>query len=212
MKANRLIFSFFQRERETVVIQTELIAATQFNSNSRVKLMNRKSIRLKKHEKMALVELYLQRKIPIDQYEHRVSELKQLTNEFHAATGRTEPFNDLLHYMRNQRKNGTWVRFDGNHKKRESRPVLTADEKEALIEICRENVTVLGNGSDSIAYDPQVVTFIAREFADATGRIVPEGDLVAEVTLIRKGGLLPKVEKQPQKERDTGFDDIEDVG
>lgn len=174
--------------------------------------IKRTSIRLNPHERKILVELYLNRRIPVDQYEPRRNDLVMLASAFCKHSGRQDSPEDVLHYMRTQRKRGRWVKLDGKHVKRETTLCLSADEKEVLIQIYRDNVSVLGNGSDTLAYEPEVADLIAKEFASETSRIVPAHELVAELTLIRKVGLLPGVEKEVVKDLDVGFDDIEDVG
>jgi len=173
----------------------------------------RKSIRLNEHERQSLVALYVEKAIPIDQYDERRGELDDLWQQWSVLTGRTNVATDLLHYMRNQRKNGTWVRLDGNHIKREPQANLSADETEALVEIYREHVSSIELGSDSIGYDDEIADLIAKEFAAETGRVRPASDLVAALTALRKRGVLPKIEKRSQDEDgDVGFDDINLAG
>ena len=172
----------------------------------------RKSIRLDAHERHALIALYVEKAIPIDQYDERRRELDDLLDKWSALTGRTNVATDLLHYMRNQRKNGTWVRLDGNHVARESRVKLPADETEALVAIYREHVSSIEHGSDSIGYDDEIADLIAKEFSAETERVIPASDLVAALTALRKRGLLPKIEKCNRDENeddDRGFGDID---
>ena len=170
----------------------------------------RRSIRLFDHERRLLVEMYLRRRIPIEQYESRSGDLADLVDEWHGLTGRTDTGGDLIHYMRTQRKQGFWVRFDGNHQTAPPLAGLSADETEILVGIFYENVTVLGNGSDVLAYEDETKLFIAREFADQAGRFVAADDLVAKLTAIRKRGLLPKV-RDHKKPDGAGFSDMDEV-
>lgn len=173
-----------------------------------------KSIRLFAHERDLLVKMYLERLIPIEQYESRSADLASLVDEWHSLTDRKDTAGQLLHYMRNERKCGRWVRFDGNHQAVPPAPNFSPEDIEVLVAIYTENVTVLGAGSDNLAYEDDLKSFIAREFADRVGRVVAADDLVAKLTALRKRGLLPRVGDMPkpeQKPNDIGFNDIEAV-
>lgn len=185
------------------------MAPRQFNGVTLVKT-RRRSIRLFDHERRLLVEMYLRRRIPIEQYESRSADLADLVEEWYRLTRRRDTGGELIHYMRTQRKQGQWVRFGGNHQTAPPLPELSAEEIEILVDIYYENVTVLGNGSDVLAYEDETKLFIAREFADQAGRIVAADDLVAKLTAIRKRGLLPKV-RDHKKPDGAGFSDIDEV-
>ncbi len=97
-----------------------------------------------------------------------------------------------------------------NHVKRERKLVLNAEEKEMLVAIVHENMSLLGCGTDEIAYDPEIAAALVKEFSLATGRIVLPGDLIAEVTAIRKRGLLPRIEGvRDSNGGSVGFGDID---
>jgi len=174
--------------------------------------VKRKAIRLAKDERESLIHLYLEFAIPVDQYEERQENLQELCDKWHEDTGRTNAPGDILHYMRSQRKRGLWVRLGDAAVKRNPRAKFSADEKESLVRIVLENITSLGSGTDNMAYDPEMAGLIAKEFLAVTGRIVPAGDLIAEITAIRKRGLLERVEDVYEGEPDViGFDDIDEV-
>ena len=168
-----------------------------------------KSIKLFEHERPLLIELYLRRRIPVDEYERRPEDKQALVDEWNQLTGRTDSTEGVMHYMRTQRKRGLWVRFDGDHEP--STPVieLSAEDGEVLVSIYTENMALLGRGSDVLEYDSEISDLIAKEFFAITGRIVPPHQLVAKLTALRKRGLLPKVSKQP--EEPMGFADIDEV-
>lgn len=170
----------------------------------------RKSIRVFPHERYHLVQLYLNKKIPIDQFEVRPEELRELADSWNAMSGRNDSPEEVLHYMRTQRKGGRWVRFDGTHKPPPENPAFDADETEILVQIYFEHVAELNNGSDVLAYDEGIREFVSREFAMQTGRRVPSHLLVGKITSLRKRGLLPKVSK-PKDEGGLGFADIDHV-
>jgi hypothetical protein len=131
--------------------------------------------------------------------------------EWNGLSGRRDAECDLVHYMKTQRKRGLWVRLDGEHKPAPPKVNLSAEETEVLVEICRENVTVMGNGSDTLDYDDEVRDLIAKAFAEATGRVVPPHELVTKITALRKRGLLPKVSEQKPSDEDHGFNDIDEA-
>ncbi len=157
----------------------------------------RKTIRILDHERRLLVEMYLRRRIPIDQFEDRPDDLDALVAEWNELTGRNDTAGEVHHYMRTQRKNGQWVRLDGDYESKPPQPFFSADETECLVAIYQVNVADHCTGSDAIAYDDGTANLIAKEFAGITGRIVPAHHLVAKLTALRKRGLLPKVGVQP---------------
>ncbi len=59
----------------------------------------KKSIRLNPADREVLVTLYLDRRLAIDPYEKRPKDLKDLTDAFNALTERSDPPEDILHYM-----------------------------------------------------------------------------------------------------------------
>ncbi|HEY4259119.1 MAG TPA: hypothetical protein VGM98_03115, partial [Schlesneria sp.] len=158
----------------------------------------KKSIAMFDHERRFLEEAYVRRRIPLDQYEERPTELHALCEEWRSQFGRTEKDEDIFHYMRTRRKNGSkkcgnWPKLGTNHEPAPTLPDLTAEQKEVLVEIYYEHVADLGNGSDNIAYEPEVMAMIATEFLHRTGRGEIGSMLVGILTAMRKRGLLPKV-------------------
>lgn len=176
---------------------------------SRHKSMRHKSLQLMEHEHDLLTKLYLQRKIPIEQFEQRTTELDNLVEEWNSSTGRSDSSGEVLHYMRTKRKKGRWVRFDGAHLPQPAAPDFSADEIEALVAIYSEDIAAMGIGSDAIGYEDELRAKLVTEFARRTGRVMAAGDLVCKLTSLRKMGLLPKAADVPQvKPEDVGFEDI----
>lgn len=167
-------------------------------------------MRLLPHERNLLVELYLNWAIPIDQYETRTADLDAITDEWNRRTGRSAKAEDLLAYMRSQRKQAKWVKLGDKAKETPAPIELSAEETEILVGIFNENEGMIAKGSDSLAYDPEIADLIAKEFAGATGRVLPANLLTAKLTALRKRGLLPKVESRPEK--GAGWEDIDRVG
>ena len=119
-----------------------------------------------------------------------------------------------MHYIRTQRKQGFWVKFDGAHKTAPSMlHALPLVQRETLIEIYREHVLDAGLGSDNVFYDAEISELIAKEFAHRTSRRVPENVLVAVLTALRKRGLLPAIEHRDSDDDDDdqAFADIDKV-
>lgn len=172
----------------------------------------RKPLPLYEHEDRLLKERYLAWGIPIDQYEKLPADLLAFTRQWNKLSGRSDTPDEIHHYMRTRRKQKKWVRFNGKHKKQPPTVVMSAEHTEALVDIFRDVVLVLGIGSDSIAYDGKLAGMIAKEFARRTGRLVPACDLVGKLTALRRRGLLPKVGREPGEGEDgIGFADIDDV-
>jgi len=157
----------------------------------------RKIIKVFDHERSLLVDMYLRRRVPIDQFEHRASELDELTSEWNDLTGRDNAPGEVMHYMRNERKCGRWPRLDGNFQKTPPKPLFTAEESEALVAIYRVNVADKGVGSDTLAIDAGTGELLTREFAGITGRSVPATHLIAKLTALRKRGQLDRVSPTP---------------
>jgi hypothetical protein len=161
------------------------------------------------HERSLLVKMYLERLIPIEQYEQRSTDLAGLVDEWRKLTGRSDSGGELIHYMRTQRKRGKWVRFDGAHLGSPEAPEFSAEEIEVLVSIYDEDVAAMGIGSDVLGYEDELKVLVSKEFAARTGRIVAGDDLVAKLTALRKRGLLPKAADVPRaKDADIGFGDI----
>lgn len=169
----------------------------------------RQTIKILEHERRLLVEMYLRRRIPIDQFEDRPDDLDALAAEWNELTGRSDAAGEILRYMRTQRKNGLWVRLEGDHETKPPQPFFSAEETECLVAIYQVNVADRHTGSDGIAYDEPTANLIAREFAGITGRIVPAHHLVAKLTALRKRGLLPKVGVQPKRSDDSSLPAVE---
>jgi hypothetical protein len=166
----------------------------------------RKSIKLLPDERKNLMDVYVKWRFAIDAYEALPDELEGMIEEWRQRCGRNvapDPC-DILHYMRTQRKLGRWVKLGNKHRDPPAIPSLSAEDVEKLVDIYASNVAELDCGSDTLAYDEQVADFIAREFADRTGHIVPAPCLVAKLTALRKRGLLPRVTKRPEGFRDIG--------
>lgn len=171
----------------------------------------RKSIRVQAHEKKALIHLYETAAIPIDQYEQRIEDLAQLNRDWANVTGRSDSDQDLLHYMRSQRKQGKWVKLGRKHVKKPEAMSFSPEETEVLVKLFESNLADCELGSDNLAYDAELAAAMAKEFSIEIGRLVPAHELVTKLTAVRKRGLLPKVAKSENDDGDIGFGDIDEV-
>jgi len=168
----------------------------------------RKSIRPERHDRELLIKLYQKWRIPIDQFEGRPDDEAAFVVEWNNLARRTDSAADLMHYMKTQRKRGLWIKLGDDHEPAPPVTELSAEETEALVDIFYENVTLLENGSDVLAYDDEIASLIAKEFEAETGRFIPSHLLVAKLTALRKRGLLPKVGNRGKDKDDIGFNDI----
>lgn len=166
----------------------------------------RKKIKIMPHDRKILVETYLKYALPLEQLEARPAELHAFVREFNRHTGLKHTECDLLHYMRTERKNGDWVKLGKGCPKPPQLPELSGDEIEALVIIFEENVAILGECSDGIAYDPEKSEILVRSFFEHTGRGLPAHQIVPKLTALRKRGLLTKVSDMPQPS-ESGYDD-----
>jgi len=173
--------------------------------------VRRQSIKIADDERRVLVELYVRRRIPIEQYEECATDLGELVEEWNHLSSRNDQPNELLHYMRTQRKRGLWVRLEGKARPVQPRAKFSLEEIELLVEIYRDNFVLLGSGSDAIGYDPEAAALLAKQFAAESGRIVPASDLIAKLTALRKRGMLPKVGDHFATRDEDGFEDIDHI-
>jgi hypothetical protein len=169
----------------------------------------RKSIKLLPHERKLLVKLYLKYGLPIEQLEARPAELGAFVAEWRRISGQKHSQGEVLHYMRNERKCGRWVRLGKNCPAPPPLPEMSTEEIEALVVIYEENVAVLGQGSDAIAYDDEITEHLVKSFFEMTGRGLPAHQLVRKLTALRKRGLLTKVSDMPESDESEFGGDVE---
>ncbi len=177
------------------------------------KSIRHKSIKLLPHERALLVKMYLERRIPIEQYAKRPGEIDRLVEDWRKLTGRADKGGELVHYMRTQRKRGLWVTFDGEHMKAPKSAAFSAEDTEILVAIYTEDVAAMGVGADALGYEDELKALVAKEFATRTGRYVSGDEIDAKITDLRKRGLLPQTAHVPKAEDDAdiGFSDINKI-
>jgi hypothetical protein len=172
----------------------------------------KKKISLLPHEREALVNLYLKWKIPIGQFQRRPAELEAFMEEWRSLTGRSDTAGEVVHYMRNQRQQGLWVKLGDKALPAPPLATFTAEESELLVVLFKKYVTAAGEGSGVLDQEPEIAQNIANEFAAITGRVVAPNDITAKLTALRRRGTFPKVGRKishASTPPDLGFTDID---
>jgi hypothetical protein len=175
-------------------------------------MSRKKKINLLPHERDALVKIYLEFRIPIGQFQKRPAEMDAFVNEWRRRTGRNDTAGELIHYMRNQRKQKLWVRLEDKALKAPPHEQFSADEVELLVELYGKYVIAAGDGSDVLDQEPEVAQNIAKEFATVTHRVIAPTFITAKLALLRRHGMLPKVGRSVSHAGDKGeaaFNDID---
>jgi len=173
----------------------------------------RKSIPLSPHEREILWHLYLEFRIPSDQYRRRPSELTRFVRRWNILAERNDSTGEVLHYIVTKRKNGEWATLDGDYHRLETMPddFLSGHEWELLESVYGELLAAQGLGSDNLAYDDDLASRIGREFAKRARRVVSPSLLFAAIMAKRKRGDWVKIESRQRDVRDIGFRDIDQV-
>jgi hypothetical protein len=168
----------------------------------------RKAIRLQPDEDKLLRYLYLRRRIPSDQYEYRPNELALFIAGWNRLSGRSDSPGEVLHYIKTQRKNGTWVTFDGNHKRQPGMdlPELLPEHWAAFDDVYRS----IAVPTDHFIYDPELPRRFSVMFKGQTGLTFAENDVKIMLLERRKEGLLPRLAGDTGPD-DGGFRDLDDV-
>lgn len=176
----------------------------------------KKSIKISKHDDDLLRTLYLQFRVPTDQFPKRPTFWNEFTGIFNDATGRNESPEDILHYMVTRRKRGIgqpgrWPTLDGTHEKM---PCLPFSAFGIDFSILKEIYEELRIGSDNFAFDANLGQILANMYAERTGNAFQPGVLWGALVTWRKHGRLGKLSDLPpiNEDEDLGFGDINDVG
>ncbi len=136
-----------------------------------------------------LVELYLKYRIPVDSFDGFPAEKAAFVQEWRTLSNCSDTAQDLVHYMRVQRKTARWVQLGDNHRSLPPLPELTAEQTEVLVGIYYDNVTVLENGSDVLSYDEDISELIAKEFHEETDLYIEPYVLVTKLTALRRSAV-----------------------
>jgi hypothetical protein len=174
--------------------------------------VRRHSIALSPHEREILKHLYLEYRIPSDQYRRRPKELARFVRRWNDISERSDEQGEVLHYVVTKRKNGEWVRLEGNHERLPAmEPDFLTDEEWLALEAAYDEVLISRNlGSDNLAYSDSLAKEIGKEFAKRARRVVLPALLFSAIMAKRKRGEWPKLNPKPD-DGDIGFSDIDDV-
>jgi len=180
--------------------------------------IRKKPIGLSEHDDRLLRAIYVQYRIPRDQYKRRPEDLEMLTETFNRLSGRSDSGADLIHYIQTKQKakrrlKVPWPTFNGDHKRAPAvSGHLTSEQMEALREAYQAIVLPLSLGVDALVWNEEVADALAAEFTRRTGRIVPGLVLIAIAEEKRKRKLWFKVGRQrPDLGEDFGdLDKIEE--
>ena len=172
-------------------------------------MTRRKSIRLSPDEVALLKKRYLLYRIPSDQYKRRLRIAARFLREWNALSGRSDCWEDVIHFIITKRKNGEWVTFGDTHllMAEPDWDTLTAPEWASLERAYREVVLAREVASDHLVYDQTLAAELARRFAALTGRSLPSMTLAALAMSKRKRGEWVRLTPADG----LGFSDIDEV-
>jgi hypothetical protein len=178
----------------------------------------KKPIRLTPDLDRLLRNLYVQLRIPRDQYKKRPEDAVFLERAWRNLTGRDDPWQELVRYMQNQQKAKErliarglepWPVFDGNHRRAPALAQTLDDNEMTALKAAYEAVVLpLALGTDAAMWHEQVVKELEREFAKIAGRIVPGLLLLAIAEEKRKRGLWFHI---GTGRRSAAFSDIDQI-
>jgi hypothetical protein len=160
-----------------------------------------------------LKHLYLEFRIPSDQYKRRPQFLDRFVRRWNALAERHDSPGEILHFIVTKRKNGEWVTLDGDYERLESMPddFLSAEGWDHLREVYESIVIARDIGSDTLAFDEGLAREVGREFAKRVGRVVHVGLLFAAIMAKRKRGEWLKIGRDKHGKPEIGFDDIDQI-
>jgi transcriptional regulator with XRE-family HTH domain len=125
---------------------------------------------------------------------------------------RSDDSGEVLHYVVTKRKNGEWVRLEGNYERLPAMPPdFLTDEEWLALEAAYDEVLIARNlGSDNLAYSDSLAKEIGKEFAKRARRVVLPALLFSAIMAKRKRGEWTKLNPKPAV-GDIGFSDIDEV-
>ena len=95
---------------------------TSFYDRGFYRMIRRMTIGLSPHDRGILRHLYLEFRIPSDQYQRRPQDLARFVRRWNALTERNDSPGDILHYIITNCKNSEWVKLGGDHKRLNTMP------------------------------------------------------------------------------------------
>ena len=182
-----------------------------------------KTMRVPPDEDALMRQMYLDFRIPIDQYKkpQRHEELAGFVRAWNDATGRSDTPEEVLRYMQNMRKSGKkgpgWPTLDGDYEPLASPRYEILSESQwnhlraAYVMLLVEKEI----GRDELALNGGLRTMLAREFHRRTGRRV-SGELLAALIEAKCKRNTKDCEVWPTYKRQgkrsaSGFRDIDAV-
>lgn len=176
----------------------------------------KKPIPLSMAEDRLLRRQYSSWRIPTDQFKKRPDDLEKFIVMWNGLSERDDAPEDVLHYMVTKRKAGErlvprWPVFNGKHRTAPSTSfVLSEKEWKILEHVYRDEILVLGIGSDNLAFRPDLCDLLEEEFARRAGRIVPGLLLAASIEAKRKRGEWLTL-RDDWTDPDIGFSEIDEI-
>lgn len=177
---------------------------------------NEKPIRLTTEEDGLLRKIYVQFRIPRDQYKRRPKDASAFISRWHKLSGRDDEMEQVVRYMKNQQKatarlQEPWPTFNGSHKRApDSARELSKEQLVILRDIYEALVLPLGLGVDAVEADADLCSTIAKQFAKHAGLVVPAMELVSIAEDKRKRGEWCTV-GGPGFSRGIGFTDMDQL-
>jgi hypothetical protein len=174
-------------------------------------------MRLPRDEDALLRQLYVEFRIPTDQYAkpERQAELAGFVRAWNDATGRDDEPDEIKRYMVNMRKSGKegpgWPTLDGNYERLAGPRTEALTESEwnhlrgAYAELFIDNEI----GSDQLAFNGGLRSSLAEAFFRRTGKRVSGELLHALIEANRKRGLWLAFKRDG---KGKGFGDLDEVG
>jgi hypothetical protein len=168
----------------------------------------KQSLRLSADEDRALRVLYRSFAVTTDNLLRLPAVGRDLVSQFNALTGRDDSIEDVVHYMFTRRKKKQWEKLGRVQSPEEAYEAVKLDaEHWPHIDAIYEELQI---ASDNFAFDDELATKFAKEFAKRTGKIIPPMVLAAAVIARRKSAGL-KTLKPKRDDDDLGFADIDQV-
>jgi hypothetical protein len=177
-------------------------------------MARRKSIQLSCAEVGLLQDMYLRYRTPSDQYKRRPQRAARFLKEWNRLSGRSDSWEDVIHYIITRRKNKQWVTFgtDADYDKlaEPNWNLFSESDWTALEQAYREVLMPIDLGSDNLTYSRCLAAALARRFAAFAGRSVQSCVLMSLVMSKRKRGEWVRL-RPPAENDDLGFSDIDQV-
>lgn len=174
-------------------------------------MKRKKAMPLSCREVALLQDLYLEFRIPSDQYKRRPRAAARLLRRWNTASGRSDCWENVIHYIISKRKQKKWVTFGDNYLQlaEPNWQVLNEQEWTALEQAYCEVLLAKDLASDNLVYDLNLATAVADRFAVLSGRAMDRMDLAALVMSKRKRGEWVRL--KPNAESSLGFSDIDEI-